>query len=574
MQKQTFQTRRFSIFRFGLFRTTVAGTLFFLALALLNGLVENKPKTGNLLIGQNWQQFAGVTSTKEGLFVEPLNRIIGHEDGSLGQPNPPVNFLGPHLSVSGDFVVTARMEKINSGGTLRLYGKPPVIYDKWRFESASISIEVATSSIVLRIWDGSSSSSMDMRIYPFILKEVTDISIEHEKSLLIVSANKQVLGAIPDHHIFDSHEVWFGADTLDGDGFLLSAFSAKPLKNGHLEIIAPPSFEVKHDKPNALRNLGAMNSRKLKIGVAVAFSALVTDEDYRKLVLNEFSMITPENGLKPQFIHPQKDIYSFTEMDALVNIALKNDILVHGHTLVYAKSNPKWMSKTPKEEREDIMIDHIKVVTAHFKGKVAEWDVINEPFSNKQVPYRNLQQGLENNIWYEAMGEKYIDLAFQTAHKTDPSAVLYLNDYGLERDGERWDALIGLIKRLKNRGVPIQGVGFESHVYGDGDYLNASILRAHMRTLAELGLKVRISEIDVTGDDPKEQVNQYLIALDVCLQVSNCTGYSTWGVTDLYGSTTRSDRYPQVFGTSLLFDENLKAKPAYSALQERLRKLY
>ncbi len=91
------------------------------------------------------------------------------------------------------------------------------------------------------------------------------------------------------------------------------------------------------------------------------------------------------------------------------------------------------------------------------------------------------------------------------------------------------------------------------------------------KILKDLGLKVRISEIDVTGDNPDEQVNQYVVALGACLSESNCAGYSTWGITDQFGSTSRSDRYPVVYGTSLLFDSELKPKPAYKALQKKLQ---
>ena len=95
-----------------------------------------------------------------------------------------------------------------------------------------------------------------------------------------------------------------------------------------------------------------------------------------------------------------------------------------------------------------------------------------------------------------------------------------------------------------------------------------------MEILNNLGLLTRISEIDVTGDDPKEQINQYVSALDVCLREINCLSYTTWGITDRYGSNTRSDRYPLVYGTSLLWDIKMQSKPAYTALQERLRQSY
>ncbi len=539
------------------------------AIVLISAIIQKSPPS-NLLESQHWQYFAGATTTKDGLHIQPLGRIITHQDGSLGQPNPPVNLAGSHLSLSGDFSVTAEMKDIDVRGVLRLYGRPPIVYDQWRFETGSIGVDVGTSTILVRIWDGTSSNAIDMRMYPYTLKSTAIISIAHRGDSLVVSADSQELGTIPDHDIFDTKEVWFGVDAADGDEWTLSSLSI----DGRAEITPPPSFDENNDDANALRNLAATHPRKISIGTAIAYEMLVTDKKYRELALGEFGIFTPENGMKPQFIHPLPDVYVFSEMDALVNIAEKNDILIHGHTLVYSKSSPEWMVKAPLAARQQIMLEHIDTVASHFKGKVAQWDVVNEPLSNKKAPYRKGGNGLEENIWYEAMGEQYIDKAFHAARLADPSADLYLNDYGLERDGERWDALLALIKRLKGRGVPIDGIGFESHVYGDGDYTEASVLKAHMRTLALLGLKVRISEIDVTGDDAKEQINQYVTALDVCLRAPNCTSYSTWGITDAYGSTTRSDRYPLVYGTSLLFDTELKAKSAYSALQERLRLPY
>jgi len=536
--------------------------------------IDLKAKPVDILTDQNWKHFAGSTVTPEGVLITALNRIIIHQDGTIGQINSPVNLAGPHLEISGDFKVNVRMEKINHIASFRLYGKPPIIYDQWRFENGSIAIEVGKDSIIARLWDGTSSNSIDMRTFPFTLKNPVNLSIEHRKDTIIISEGKKMLGTIPAHGIFNSNEVWFGADAAVGDAWLLSSLTVNKAVKGKVEIVTPPSFIVKRDDPNTLRNLAAAHPRKLNIGAAIAFGALVTDENYRKIALGEFNMITPENGMKPHFIHPQKDVYSFVETDLLVDIAKQNDMSVHGHTLVYAKSNPQWITDSPKEELQKIMVDHITTIVNHYKGRVVEWDVVNEPLANRLSVFHGARQGLENTIWYEAMGEEYIDIAFKAAHEADPEAILYLNDYGLERDGNRWDAIIGLVERLKARGVPIDGVGFESHIYADGDYSDSAVLRKHMQKLAELGLKVRISEIDVVGDDPEEQSNQYVLALDACLREPNCTGYSTWGITDLLGSTTASDRYPLRYGSSLLFDTDLRPKPAYFALQERLKQRY
>src|SRR6266496_986256 len=45
-----------------------------------------------------------------------------------------------------------------------------------------------------------------------------------------------------------------------------------------------------------------------------------------------YSVITPENSMKPQPTHPSEDGYNFGPPDALVQWCLDNNIKVHGHT--------------------------------------------------------------------------------------------------------------------------------------------------------------------------------------------------------------------------------------------------
>lgn len=530
----------------------------------------------DLLQNESWTSFPGVTVTNNGIHFQPLHRIIVHQDGSAGQLNPPVNISGQHLLVNGDFKITAVVSQIDTSASLRFYGLPPIVYDQWRYETPSIDITIDAKNnvVVARIWDGGSDTSMDIRTYTIALSIPITISLEHIKNQITIIENGHMLGSMPDHGIFDSGTIWFGADgAIGSNGWTLSSLSAQALGTGSVKSVSAPLLIAPKNNPNSLSNLANARHRKIKIGAAVNISPLFTDQQYRNLALGQFSILTPENSMKPEFIHPQENIYDFSESDQLVDAALKNNIQVHGHTLVYSKSSPDWMTKSSVADRQTIMIDHINTVVGHFKGRVAEWDVINEPFSDKHALYGFLKSGLEANIWFEAMGERYIPLAFKTAHKADPSAKLYLNDYGVEKDGQHWDALLSLVKRLKKRGVPIDGVGFEAHVYTDGDYFDAKQLRQHMEALHKLGLLVRISEIDVTQDNAKEQTNQYVTALDACLRAPNCTSYTTWGITDKYASTTRSDRYPLVYGTSLLWDKELKAKSAYSALQKELQKI-
>jgi endo-1,4-beta-xylanase len=529
--------------------------------------------SNDVLSGHDWAHFAGAVVTKDGVQINPLNQSIIHQDGSKAQLNPPVNVHGPHLTFSGNFEIKATMEGADDGASLQLYGQVPVIYDEWRQERPSFRLDVSGKRVEGRIWDGNASVPMDIRSYNVDLKDDAVVSLRREKGFIRIAINGNNLGSMPDHNIFSEGKLWFGADGNDkGNGWLLSKLEARALHGENLQIVDLPSVAVRRDDPNLLRNLSDRTPRKLPIGVAVSAYPLFTDDIYRQIVASQFSLVTLESSIKAQFIHPAPNKYNFTDADNIVDAAKANGQAVHGHTLIFAKSNPSWITDTPKEELPKVMTDHITNVVEHFKGRVSSWDVVNEPLSEKDEDYTASGLGLRTSFWETNMGESYIDKAFIAARAADPSAKLYLNDYGIEHAGQRWDAILTLVQRLKARGVPIDGVGFESHVYEVPDKTDFGILQAHIQALAGLGLSVRISEIDVTGKEQQFQNDQYAGVLQTCQNEPNCTSYTTWGVTDLYGSTTVSDRYPLLLGSSLLWDKDMKPKPALTALQETLKK--
>jgi endo-1,4-beta-xylanase len=535
-------------------------------------LQRSKTNYVDVLYGHDWSHFSGATTGKDGVQINPLNQSIIHQDGSKAQLNPPVNIRGPHLSFSGDFEIKGTLRGTKDGASLQLYGQVPVIYDEWRQERPSYRVDVSSNRVETRIWDGNSSTSMDIRSYNVDLKDDVVLEIKREKGFIHIVVNDKRLGSMPDHNIFANGNLWFGADGNDkGDGWLLRNLQARAVNKGTLQVIDAPTLTVKHDDPNLLRNITDSSKRKLPIGVAVSIYPLYTDNRYQDIAMSQFNLVTLESSIKAQFIHPAPNKYSFTDAENIVAMAEANGQAIHGHTLVFAKSNPSWITDTSRADLSKVMTDHITGVVGHFKGRISSWDVVNEPLSEKDEDYTAAGLGLRTSFWHNAMGESYIDKALIAARAADPSAKLYINDYGIEHEGQRWEAMLALVQRLKNRGVPIDGVGFESHVYDAKDKIDFGILQSHIETLANLGLNVRISEIDVTGKDPAFQSEQYAGVLSVCIKAPNCTSYTTWGVSDLYGSTTVADRYPLLLGTSLLWDKDMKPKPALGAIQNVLR---
>jgi endo-1,4-beta-xylanase len=554
----------------------ISGLIFIvlIILLLLLTVTANKHSTIDWLSQSDWSYFTGTEITDNGIRVFPTGRVINHTDTSTAQPNPPINVHGSYLKTSGDFQINFGVSGVDNEASVQFYGQVPVIYDEWRQERSSIRFETKNNELKVRIWNGTAANSIDERTYYLDLENEAEFGLVHRDNTIVIKANGRSLGTIPGHNIFADGTVWFGADANEETGeWTLTSLTAHGINKESLEILEAYSIDKNPAKLDSLRELSKKNARKIPIGAAVSIIPLLTDKKYNEIALTEFSMITPENSFKPQFIQQLEGVYTFNETDIFIKAAENNNMLVHGHSLVMGKATPEWMQKTPENERQKVMVNHINTTVSRYKGRVAQWDVVNEPMSEDAIDYKEGRPGLRNHMWSDAMGEEYIDIAYKAARQADPEAKLFLNDFGLERDGERWDAFLSLIQRLQTRGVPIDGVGFEAHVYhSPADDINPAVLKSHIQTLAALGLESRISEIDVHGNDPIFQAKQYSDVLAVCLSEPTCTSYGIWGITDLYGSTTLSDRYPIVLGDSLPWDTDFKPKLVVSSLQAMLRR--
>jgi len=525
----------------------------------------------DLLSGHDWADFAGAKLTTKGVKVTPLNRRIVHQDGSGGQPNPPVNVAGPVLSFSGDFALDVGLRDFQTGDTLRLYRGTPIIYDEWRYEPSSLQLSSQKQSLEISVWNGTSSDPATRKSLKFADKSLNTLRLVRLDGKLEVIANGKKLGNIGGQPVFMAGKIWFGLSSAPGNsGWTLTHLSVTGPK-GTISIRDGLSSRKSTVNGPTLQKLANARPRPLYVGTAVALNPLLSERNYRELALDQFGMWTPENELKPQFIHPQPSTYSFQEADLLINTALKNNIAIHGHTLVFGEANPRWMQNALPAKRKSIMTSHITNIMLHFKGRVREWDVINEPLSDNDTDYENGADGLRHHIWYQGMGKEYIPIALRAAHAADPGSKLYINDYGLEADGERWYALMRLVTQLRSQGVPLNGIGFEAHVYDSADHIEPAVLKRHIEQLAQLGLISRISEIDVHGENPRQQAFEYDGVLRACLEEPTCTAYSTWGITDRYGSTTDTNVYPLNYGDDLLWDTDFRPKVAYMKLTETLR---
>ena len=531
------------------------------------------------LMDSGWKYVPGVTPETNGLHVAYLGRAIVQQDGNLGQPNPAINIYGTHLRDANSFTLSATMKDIKGTASLRLYGDVPVVQDEFRVEPKSLELTLTSKSVTVSLWNGYKNQSLYKQLPTLTqttalqLQPSNVITFQYQGKRTSMNVNGQQVATLATNGLFAS-DVWFGMSAVNtGDSWVLSDLSAPATPGVSVVNMQDMSAYVKTN--HGLQALARHKRPGFLVGAAMTLGPAATDTQYAALAFGgNFGQLTTENALKWQFVEPQPNVFDFTEADALVALAKKNGLVVHGHTLVFGEANPKWVQDLPiatvadKEHIKQVMVNHITQTVGHFKGKIASWDVVNEPLADFDAPAA--ADGLRQHVWYKAMGASYIATAFTAAHQADPGAKLYLNDFGLEENGDRWAALLRLVTQLKSQGVPIDGVGFEAHVYAIGDEIDPAILRSHIQTLAGLGLAVRISEMDVYDDNgTAAQATQYADVFNACLSEPNCVSWSTWGITDKY-DMWQDDNNQMQYGQDLLWDAQAHPTPAYTRIQQSL----
>ncbi|MDQ2076002.1 endo-1,4-beta-xylanase [Marinimicrobium sp. ABcell2] len=330
------------------------------------------------------------------------------------------------------------------------------------------------------------------------------------------------------------------------------------------------------------------------IGTAISNQTLETqDKPLLDLIAREFSSITAENCMKSGLIQPAQGQWEWELADRFVEFGVENDMNIVGHALV-------WHSQAPSDffvhedgrqiSREELirrMDTHITTVMERYKGKIHTWDVVNESIDE--------DQGWRQSLWYQVMGSaEYQERAFRLAHELDPKAHLIYNDYNMHSPGKR-DFLVDVIKDYKKRGVPIHGVGMQSHV--GLDWPDMKEYEASIEAFAALGMRLHMTELEVdvlpvawehmgaeisTEFEYADELNPYVDGLPAEVEEQLTERYvelfklylkhrdkidrvTTWGTHD--GESWKNN-FPVRGRTNypLLFDRNMQPKPAYYAV--------
>jgi endo-1,4-beta-xylanase len=343
--------------------------------------------------------------------------------------------------------------------------------------------------------------------------------------------------------------------------------------------------------PVTVTNLYQLSPDNMPIGIAqpagAAGNSLLKSATRQTVVKQHFNQLTAENIMKPSFLHTSQNVYAYADADAFVKFAKDNNMSVHAHTLLWHAQIPSWMETFQGDKAAWIamMENHVTNVASHFEtvggSTIKSWDVVNEAFEDGGGRYRGEGAGSGSSVWYKNIGPEFIERAFVAARAADPDVDLYYNDFNLEWNDAKLTAVINMVKDFKARGIPIDGVGFQMHVWSSN---SASTLKSQFQKVVAIdpNIKIKLSELDVRFnyvtpaltaasnklyEDHKKIVYDIVKAYLEAVPVAQRGGITVWGLTDsdswiinLYG---RPD-WP------LFFFDDLKPKPALQGFADGL----
>lgn len=353
---------------------------------------------------------------------------------------------------------------------------------------------------------------------------------------------------------------------------------------------ANPKEEVTPSVEADLPSLAEVYAPYFPIGAAIEphqTTGLVSE-----LLKKHVNLIVAENAMKPASLQPTEGNFTWENADKIVQFAKENGMELRFHTLVWHNQVPDWFfldedgkpmvdetDPAKREKNKKLLLErletHVRTVVERYKDDIKYWDVVNE------VVEPNDPDGMRNSPWYQITGTDYIETAFRVAREVGgPDIKLYINDYSTDDERKR-DRIYELVKDMLERGVPIDGVGHQTHISVHWPPVENII--ASMEKFAELGLDNIVTELDMSvyawndrrdyGDEIPEdivalQAKRYGELFAAFREHSDILSEVTfWGISDNH---TWLSNFPVENRTDapLLFDKNFHAKPAFWSVIE------
>ncbi len=315
----------------------------------------------------------------------------------------------------------------------------------------------------------------------------------------------------------------------------------------------------------------------------------LSDAAYRGLFAREADILFTEDDLLWYRVRPTPEAeIDFSYADKIVRFAERNDMLVFGAHLVWDEGfGEGWTEEDlwgmDESTARRMLFGTLEQLVRRYRGRIDAWSVVNEAIGTDG------SDGLRTDVpWYASLGPSYVAESFRRARDNDPDAVLVLNEFGFETVDDfgsdpvaKRRAALQVVDDLLAEDVPVDAFGVQGHLLADGfgDNFDPAGYRRFLGDLADRGLDVLITELDVLDDGlpPDPATRDRAIAdvlrryLDAALAEPSVKAVMTFGLSDRY--TWLQEDYPRADGAPrrpLPFDDQLRPKPAHRAVRTAL----
>lgn len=214
-------------------------------------------------------------------------------------------------------------------------------------------------------------------------------------------------------------------------------------------------------------------------------------KSYIDLNREQSSSLTAEFEMKMNPMYNNQNAINFDVVDDIIDFASASELRVHGHALVWHSATPSWIENFngTDAEFESLIENYVKDVVGRYKGKIASWDVVNEAFEDGSG------NPLRNSVFRQKMGDDYIEKVFRWAREADPDVLLFYNDYNMAVNGTKLQAVLDMVDDFQERGVPIDGIGFQMHI--SYNWPSEADIISSTNKVVSRGLKIHYSELDI-----------------------------------------------------------------------------
>ncbi|OVA19635.1 Glycoside hydrolase [Macleaya cordata] len=238
-------------------------------------------------------------------------------------------------------------------------------------------------------------------------------------------------------------------------------------------------------------------AKDFPFGSAVA-KTILGNFPYQKWFVERFNAAVFENELKWYTTEPEQGKINYTLADQMLEFVRANQIAVRGHNIFWEDPiyTPAWVRNLTSDQLQFAVNSRIQSLMHKYRGDFIHWDVSNEM--------------LHFNFYEQRLGPNATLSFFETAHKSDPLATLFMNEFNVVETcsdaNSTVDSFVSKLRDLKRDGVTMGGIGLEGHF----TVPNLPLMRAILDKLATLGLPIWLTEVDISKQFDKQTQAIYL----------------------------------------------------------------